>query len=224
MCNCSNISNCNCNDCSTIVVPSIPGPTGPTGPQGPAGADGADGLDAGNVIDTITSFSIGPVEGTRRTYTPGVLVSNTSEITKNEDRLKIRAMFKLAEVAQVGSGELGVYINTTVAMTNSSPVAVYDGNLRSDAYLYIELFFDRQSDTTFNVTGYSCFSSDTAEFGTSYYNVPSEGNVFLLKNINKAALAPVNFDNSDFYVFLGSENLGEITAEYLTVEYILRKS
>ena len=100
MCNCSSsISNCDCNDCSIITIPSL------VGPQGPPGNN------AGNVIDTEIVFVAGPAEGAVRRYTPEILITPSTELTKTDDRLKIRAVFQLTSEVAPASGVLGVYIN-----------------------------------------------------------------------------------------------------------------
>jgi hypothetical protein len=226
MCNCSsNISNCNCNDCSVITIPSIIGPQGPQGPQGDPGVNGtngtngSNGLDAGNVIDTVTTFASGPVEGTERTYSPGVLVSSTTEITKAEDRLKIRAVFTLDDTAIAANGVLAVYINSSVAIAGSSKIVEFDGTIPNNKFFYLEFYFDRVTINSFNAVGTAKFADSLSEVGSGLYPL-SDGNYI----INRTGVATGTNLSANFYIFLGSENLGYINPSYFTVEYILRKS
>ena len=227
MCNCSSgISNCNCNDCSTITIPSIVGPQGPQGDPGPAGANGTNGtngtngLDAGNVIDTVTTFATGPVEGTERTYSPGVLISPTTEITKAEDRLKVRAVFTLSDTAVAANGVLAVYINNSgVAIAGSSKVVEFDGTIPNNKFFYLEFYFDRVTINSFNAVGTAKFADSLSEVGSGLFPL-SDGNYV----INRTTVATAVDLSAAFHIFLGSENLGYITPSYFTVEYILRKS
>ena len=224
MCNCSSgISNCNCNDCSTITIPSIVGPQGPQGDPGPAGANGTNGtngLDAGNVIDTVTTFATGPVVGTERTYSPGVLISPTTEITKAEDRLKVRAVFTLSDIAVPANGVLAVYINNSgVAIAGSSKVVEFDGTIPNNKFFYLEFYFDRVTINSFNAVGTAKFADSLSEVGSGLFPL-SDGNYI----INRTPVGTSVDLSAAFHIFLGSENLGYITPSYFTVEYILRKS
>ena len=176
MCNCSsNISNCNCNDCSVITVPSL---IGPQGPEGDPGVNGSNGLDAGNVIDTITSFTAQPVEpGSKIAYSPSVLVTSASEFTKNEDRVKVRAIFSLADGSYT-TGSLGVYINIVPNQrVNAVSLMEFSGTVPSQCFFFLEFYFDRMGINLFNVVGTAKFTYDRTEIGDGLYKVeqiPSE--------------------------------------------------
>jgi hypothetical protein len=231
MCNCSSgISNCNCNDCSTITLPSIPGPEGtqgPEGPQGPPGNNGTDGLDAGNVIDTATSFTAQPVEpGAILAYSPSVLVTSASEFTKNEDRVKVRAIFSLADGSYT-PGSLGVYINSIPNQrVNAVTLAEFSGTVPSQCYFFIEFYFDRMDFNLFNAVGTAKFTYDRTEIGTGLFQVeqiPSEAiphHNYIINRQNVPTTVPLN---NNLYVFLGSSDTSYISPAYFTVEYILRK-
>ena len=216
MCNCSsNISNCNCNDCSVITVPSI------VGPAGVNGTNGTNGLDAGNVIDTESIFASGPVEGAVRRYIPEILITPSTELTKAEDRLKIRAVFALTSEAAPASGVLGVYINSTASMVGATALAEFSGTIPNGKYFYMEFYFDRVTTQTFHVTGTAKFSNIVSEIGQGLFLVPTESS-YVIRRINQLVTAPTVL-NSPFYIFLGSQNLGYILPTFFTVEYILRK-
>ena len=217
MCNCSsNISNCNCNDCSVINIPSI------VGPAGVNGTNGTNGLDAGNVNDTESIFASGPIEGAVRRYIPEILITPSTELTKAEDRLKIRAVFALTSEAAPASGVLGVYINSTASMVGATALAEFSGTIPNGKYFYMEFYFDRVTTQTFHVTGTAKFSNIVSEIGQGLFLVPTESS-YVIRRINQLVTAPTVL-NSPFYIFLGSQNLGYILPAYLTVEYILRKS
>jgi hypothetical protein len=216
MCNCSsNISNCNCNDCSVITIPSI------VGPAGVNGTNGTNGLDAGNVIDTESIFASGPAEGAVRRYIPEILITPSTELTKAEDRLKIRAVFALTSEAPPASGVLGVYINSTASMVGATALAEFSGTIPNGKYFYMEFYFDRVTTQTFHVTGTAKFSNIVSEIGQGLFLVPTESS-YVIRRINQLVTAPTVL-NSPFYIFLGSQNLGYILPTFFTVEYILRK-
>lgn len=214
MCNCSsNISNCNCNDCSVITIPSI---------IGPEGDPGVNGLNAGNVIDTEIIFTAGPVQGAVRRYTPEILITPSTELTKTDDRLKIRAVFALTSEAAPASGVLGVYINSTASMVGSTALAEFSGTIPNGKYFYMEFYFDRYTTQRYHVTGTAKFSNIASEIGQGLFLVPTESS-YVIRRINQLVTAPTIL-NSPFYIFLGSQNLGYILPTFFTVEYILRKS
>ena len=214
MCNCSsNISNCNCNDCSVITIPSI---------IGPEGDPGVNGLNAGNVIDTEIIFTAGPVQGAVRRYTPEILITPSTELTKTDDRLKIRAVFALTSEASPASGVLGVYINSTASMVGSTALAEFSGTIPNGKYFYMEFYFDRYTTQRYHVTGTAKFSNIASEIGQGLFLVPTESS-YVIRRINQLVTAPTIL-NSPFYIFLGSQNLGYILPTFFTVEYILRKS
>ena len=214
MCNCSsNISNCNCNDCSVITIPSI---------IGPEGDPGVNGLNAGNVIDTEIIFTAGPVQGAVRRYTPEILITPSTELTKTDDRLKIRAVFALTSEASPASGVLGVYINSTASMVGSTALAEFSGTIPNGKYFYMEFYFDRYTTQRYHVTGTAKFSNIASEIGQGLFLVPTESS-YVIRRINQLVTAPTVL-NSPFYIFLGSQNLGYILPTFFTVEYILRKS
>lgn len=214
MCNCSsNISNCNCNDCSVITIPSI---------IGPEGDPGVNGLNAGNVIDTEIIFTAGPVQGAVRRYTPEILITPSTELTKTDDRLKIRAVFALTSEAAPASGVLGVYINSTASMVGSTALAEFSGTIPNGKYFYMEFYFDRYTTQRYHVTGTAKFSNIASEIGQGLFLVPTESS-YVIRRINQLVTAPTVL-NSPFYIFLGSQNLGYILPTFFTVEYILRKS
>ena len=223
MCNCSSgISNCNCNDCSTITIPSIPGPQGPAGANGTNGTNGTNGLDAGNVIDTEIIFASGPAEGAVRRYIPEVLISPTTEMTKTEDRLKVRAVFTLTDESVPAAGVLGVYINSITSMVGATALVEYSGTIPNSKYFFLEFYFDRVTTQRFNVTGTAKFSNIVTEIGQGLFLVPIESS-YVIRRIDQLITAPTVLNNP-FYIFLGSQNLGYIYPTYFTVEYILRKS
>lgn len=208
MCNCSsNISNCNCNDCSVITIPSI---------------DGTNGLDAGNVIDTESFFASGPAEGAVRRYIPEILITPSTELTKTDDRLKIRAVFALTDVVVAASGVLGVYINSVTSMVDATALAEFSGTIPNGKYFYMEFYFDRVTTQTFHVTGTAKFSNIVSEVGQGLFLVPSESS-YVIRKASQLVTAPTVL-NAPFYIFLGSQNLGYILPTFFTVEYILRKS
>lgn len=214
MCNCSsNISNCNCNDCSVITIPSI---------IGPEGDPGVNGLNAGNVIDTEIIFTAGPVQGAVRRYTPEILITPSTELTKTDDRLKIRAVFALTSEAAPASGVLGVYINSTASMVGATALAEFSGTIPNGKYFYMEFYFDRYTTQRYHVTGTAKFSNIASEIGQGLFLVPTESS-YVIRRINQLVTAPTVL-NSPFYIFLGSQNLGYILPTFFTVEYILRKS
>lgn len=214
MCNCSsNISNCNCNDCSVITIPSI---------IGPEGDPGVNGLNAGNVIDTEVIFIAGPVQGAVRRYTPEILITPSTELTKTDDRLKIRAVFALTSEAAPASGVLGVYINSTASMVGATALAEFSGTIPNGKYFYMEFYFDRYTTQRYHVTGTAKFSNIASEIGQGLFLVPTESS-YVIRRINQLVTAPTVL-NSPFYIFLGSQNLGYILPTFFTVEYILRKS
>ena len=214
MCNCSsNISNCNCNDCSVITIPSI---------IGPEGDPGVNGLNAGNVIDTEIIFTAGPVQGAVRRYTPEILITPSTELTKTDDRLKIRAVFALTSEASPASGVLGVYINSTASMVGATALAEFSGTIPNGKYFYMEFYFDRYTTQRYHVTGTAKFSNIASEIGQGLFLVPTESS-YVIRRINQLVTAPTIL-NSPFYIFLGSQNLGYILPTFFTVEYILRKS
>ena len=214
MCNCSsNISNCNCNDCSVITIPSI---------IGPEGDPGVNGLNAGNVIDTEIIFTAGPVQGAVRRYTPEILITPSTELTKTDDRLKIRAVFALTSEASPASGVLGVYINSTASMVGATALAEFSGTIPNGKYFYMEFYFDRYTTQRYHVTGTAKFSNIASETGQGLFLVPTESS-YVIRRINQLVTAPTVL-NSPFYIFLGSQNLGYILPTFFTVEYILRKS
>lgn len=214
MCNCSsNISNCNCNDCSVITIPSI---------IGPEGDPGVNGLNAGNVIDTEIIFTAGPVQGAVRRYTPEILITPSTELTKTDDRLKIRAVFALTSEASPATGVLGVYINSTASMVGSTALAEFSGTIPNGKYFYMEFYFDRYTTQRYHVTGTAKFSNIASEIGQGLFLVPTESS-YVIRRINQLVTAPTIL-NSPFYIFLGSQNLGYILPTFFTVEYILRKS
>jgi len=214
MCNCSsNISNCNCNDCSVITIPSI---------IGPEGDPGVNGLNAGNVIDTEIIFTAGPVQGAVRRYTPEILITPSTELTKTDDRLKIRAVFALTSEASPASGVLGVYINSTASMVGATALAEFSGTIPNGKYFYMEFYFDRYTTQRYHVTGTAKFSNIASEIGQGLFLVPTESS-YVIRRINQLVTAPTVL-NSPFYIFLGSQNLGYILPTFFTVEYILRKS
>jgi hypothetical protein len=229
MCNCSsNISNCNCNDCSVITVPSLIGPQGPEGDPGVNGTNGSNGLDAGNVIDTITSFTAQPVEpGSKIAYSPSVLVTSASEFTKNEDRVKVRAIFSLADGSYT-AGSLGVYINIVPNQrVNAVSLMEFSGTVPSQCFFFLEFYFDRMGINLFNAVGTAKFTYDRTEIGDGLYEVeqiPSElipHHNYIINRQNVPTTVPLN---SNLYIFLGSSDTSYISPAYLTVEYILRKS
>lgn len=226
MCNCSsNISNCNCNDCSVITIPSIIGPQGPQGDpgvNGTNGTNGTNGLNAGNVIDTEIVFSSGPVEGAVRRYIPEILVTPSTELTKTDDRLKIRAVFALTSEAVAAAGVLGVYINSVTSMVGATTLAQYSGTIPNGKYFYMEFYFDRYTTQRFHVTGTAKFANIISEVGQGLFLVPAESS-YVIRRIDQIVTAPTVL-NAPFYVFLGSQNLGYIFPTFFTVEYILRKS
>ena len=214
MCNCSsNISNCNCNDCSVITIPSI---------IGPEGDPGVNGLNAGNVIDTEIIFTAGPVQGAVRRYTPEILITPSTELTKTDDRLKIRAVFALTSEASPASGVLGVYINSTASMVGATALAEFSGTIPNGKYFYMEFYFDRYTTQRYHVTGTAKFSNIASEIGQGLFLVPTESS-YVIRRTNQLVTAPTVL-NSPFYIFLGSQNLGYILPTFFTVEYILRKS
>jgi hypothetical protein len=222
MCNCSSsISNCDCNDCSFITIPSSVGPQGPPGNNGTNGSNGTNGLNAGNVIDTEIVFVAGPAEGAVRRYTPEILITPSTELTKTDDRLKIRAVFALTSEAAPASGVLGVYINSTASMVGATALAEFSGTIPNSKYFYIEFYFDRYTTQRFNVTGTAKFSNIVSEIGQGLFLVPAESS-YVIRRINQLVTAPTVL-NSPFYIFLGSQNLGYILPTFFTVEYILRK-
>ena len=214
MCNCSsNISNCNCNDCSVITIPSI---------VGPQGDPGVNGLNAGNVIDTEIVFVAGPVQGAVRRYTPEILITPSTELTKTDDRLKIRAVFALTSEASPATGVLGVYINSTASMVGATALAEFSGTIPNGKYFYMEFYFDRYTTQRYHVTGTAKFSNIASEIGQGLFLVPADSS-YVIRRINQLVTAPTVL-NSPFYIFLGSQNLGYILPTFFTVEYILRKS
>lgn len=214
MCNCSsNISNCNCNDCSVITIPSI---------IGPEGDPGVNGLNAGNVIDTEIVFVAGPVQGAVRRYTPEILITPSTELTKTDDRLKIRAVFALTSEASPATGVLGVYINSTASMVGATALAEFSGTIPNGKYFYMEFYFDRYTTQRYHVTGTAKFSNSASEIGQGLFLVPADSS-YVIRRINQLVTAPTVL-NSPFYIFLGSQNLGYILPTFFTVEYILRKS
>jgi hypothetical protein len=220
MCNCSsNISNCNCNDCSVITVPSLIGPQGPEGDPGVNGTNGSNGLDAGNVIDTITSFTAQPVEpGSKIAYSPSVLVTSASEFTKNEDRVKVRAIFSLADGSYT-TGSLGVYINIVPNQrVNAVSLMEFSGTVPSQCFFFLEFYFDRMGINLFNAVGTAKFTYDRTEIGDGLYKVeqiPTETSYVIRRIIpisrqNAPTTVPLN---SPLYIFLGSSILlGYITS------------
>jgi hypothetical protein len=214
MCNCSsNISNCNCNDCSVITIPSI---------IGPEGDPGVNGLNAGNVIDTEIVFVAGPVQGAVRRYTPEILITPSTELTKTDDRLKIRAVFALTSEASPATGVLGVYINSTASMVGATALAEFSGTIPNGKYFYMEFYFDRYTTQRYHVTGTAKFSNSASEIGQGLFLVPADSS-YVIRRVNQLVTAPTVL-NSPFYIFLGSQNLGYILPTFFTVEYILRKS
>jgi hypothetical protein len=222
MCKCAN-DNCNCD---TITLPSIPGPQGPAGlqglqgPQGIQGIQGIQGLpgaDAGNVIDTEINFGGISSSGLRR-YVPSILVQHASEFHKNENRLKVRAVFKTEEIES--AGQLSVFLNNNDNLTNAVEIVKWSGFYPALKYFYLEFYIDKWSNTAINVIGRACFT-DTSDVGVNLFNlaVPSEDYFIFTTNF---PVAPVDI-NQNFRIILATTDTAGVEPVYFTAEYIVRK-
>lgn len=213
MCKCAN-DNCNC---TSITLPSIPGPPGPQGPRGPQGIQGPPGADAGNVIDTEINFGGISSSGLRR-WVPSILVEQASEFHKNENRLKVRAVFKTEEIESLG--QYSVFLSNNDDLTNAVEIINWVGFYPTYKYFYLEFYIDKWSSSAINIIGRACFVG-AAAVGNNLFpiTVPADDYFIFATNFS---VAPVDI-NQDFRIILATTDTAGVQPVYFTAEYIVRK-